>query len=226
MGPSVRKIFRDDFFTRMGPSVRKIFRDDFSREWDHLCARYLEMIFSRQWDHLCPRYLEIIFSRQWDHLCPRYLDRIFSRQWDHLCPRYLEMIFSRQWDHLCPTYLEMIFSRQWDHLYPRYLGVMFHPSGTICAQNVRFYIEATLSVHGEIIFPVCFFSRVSSIACFSLYIFSFDLFFFACLAVFTQVGRSVPKIFRDDFSREWDHLCPRYLGVIFYPSRSISVGDI
>ena len=44
--------------------------------------------------------------------------------------------------------------------------------------------------------------------------------------IFTQVGRSVPKIFRDDFSREWDHLCPRYLGVIFYPSRSISVGDI
>ena len=71
-----------------------------------------------------------------------------------------------------------------------------------------------------------FFSRVSSIVCFSLYIFSFDLFFFACLTVFTQVGRSVPKIFRDDFSHEWDHLWPRYLGVIFYPSRSISVGDI
>ena len=129
MGPSVRKIFRDDFFTPMGPSVPncKIFRDDFSRQWDHLCPRYLEMIFSRQWDHLCPRYLEMIFSRQWDHLCPRYL------------------------------------------------GVMFHPSGTICAQNVRFYIEATLSVHGEIIFPVCFFPAFPQ-----LFVFPYTYFHLTC----------------------------------------------
>ena len=74
------------------------------------------------------------------------------------------------------------------------------------------------------------FSPVFSIVCFCLYIFLFDLFFFACLSAFTQVGPSVPKIFRDDlFSREssvpeilrgdvspkWDHLCPRYLEMIF-----------
>ena len=35
--------------------------------------------------------------------------------------------------------------------------MMFHPSGTICAQNVRFYTEATLSMHGKIILPVCCF---------------------------------------------------------------------
>ena len=29
VGPSVPKIFRDDFFTQVGPSVPKIFRDDF-----------------------------------------------------------------------------------------------------------------------------------------------------------------------------------------------------
>ena len=52
------------FFLRqcMGPSVPKIFRDDFfSPKWDHLCPRYLEMIFHAKWDHLCPRYLEMIF---------------------------------------------------------------------------------------------------------------------------------------------------------------------
>ena len=56
-----------------------------------------------------------------------------------------------------PRYLDMIFSREWDYLCPRYFGVMFHPSGTICAQNVRFYTEATLSMHGKIILPVCCF---------------------------------------------------------------------
>ena len=61
------------------------------------------------------------------------------------------------------------------------------------------------------------FSSVFSIVCFCLYIFLFDLFFFACLSAFTQVGPSVPKIFRDDFffSREWDYLCPRYLEMTF-----------
>ena len=202
----------------------EILRGDVSPKWDHLCSRYLEMIFSGEWDHLYPRYLEMIFftrmgpsvpkifrddfSREWDHLYPRYLEMIFSRQCDHLCPRYLEMIFSRQCDHLCPRYLEMIFSREWDHLCPRYLGLMFHPSGTICAQNIRFYIEATLSVHGEIIFPVCcflaflncflflihiFISLVLfcllvvfpcfSFVCFCLYIFLFNLSFFACMSV-------------------------------------------
>ena len=64
-----------------------------------------------------------------------------------------------------------------------------------------------------------------------IYIFLFDLFFFACLLVFTQVGPSVPKTFRDDFftrmgpsvpeilrgdvSPKWVHLCRRYLTVIF-----------
>ena len=97
------------------------------------------------------------FSPKWDHLCPRYLEMIFSPKWGHLCPRYLEMISSPKWDHLCPRYLELIFSREWDYLCPRYFGVMFHPSGTICAQNVRFYTETTLSMHGKIIMPVCCF---------------------------------------------------------------------
>ena len=59
------------------------------------------------------------------------------------------------------------FSREWDHLCPRYLGLMFYPSGTICAQNVRFYIEATIIVHGEIMLPVCCFPPFSQLFAFA-----------------------------------------------------------
>ena len=46
MGPSVPKIFRGDFFTRMGPSVAEIFKDEFRRSgtictWGHLCPEIL-----------------------------------------------------------------------------------------------------------------------------------------------------------------------------------------
>ena len=37
----------------------------------------------------------------------------------------------------------------------------------------------------------------------------FDLFFFACFSVFTQVGPSVPKIFRDDFLHANGTICAR-----------------
>ena len=55
------------------------------------------------------------------------------------------------------------------------------------------------------------FSPVFSIVCFCLYIFLFDLLFFACLSAFTQVGPSVPKIFRDDFffTRMHGTICAR-----------------
>ena len=97
--------------------------------------------------------------------------------------------------------------------------MMFHPSGTICAQNVRFYIETTLSVHGEVILPVSCFPAFPQLFAFP---YTFDLFFFACLSVFTQVGRSVPKIFRDDFSTRMGPSLPEILrGNFFYPSRSI-----
>ena len=112
---------------------------------------------------------------------------------------------SPKWDHLCPRYLEMIFSREWDYLCPRYLGVMFHPSGTICAQNVRFYTEATLSMHGKIILPVCCFPPFPQL-------FAFPYIYFRLTCSFLLVCRFSPK---------WDHLCPRYLGVIFHPSGSI-----
>ena len=97
------------------------------------------------------------------------------------------------------------FSREWYHLCPRYLGVMFYPSGTICAQNVRFYIEATIIVHGEIMLPVCCFPPFSQ-----LFAFAYIYFYLTCS--FLLACRFSPK---------WDHLCPRYLGVIFHPSGSI-----
>ena len=69
VGPSVSKIFRDDFFTRMGPSVPEILRGDFSPKWVHLCRRYLPVILFRgdfftevrvrpscTWGHLYPRF--------------------------------------------------------------------------------------------------------------------------------------------------------------------------
>jgi len=37
------------------------------------------------------------------------------------------------------------------------------------------------------------------------------------LGVLHYVGPSVPKILRGDFSPKWDHLCPRYSGMIFPP---------
>ena len=85
------------------------------------------------------------------------------------CSFLLACWFLPKWGHLCPRCLEVIFSREWDHVCPRYLGVMFHSSGTICAQNVRFYIEATIVVHGEIILPICCFPPFS------------ELFAFACI---------------------------------------------
>ena len=142
MGPSVPKIFRDDFFTRMGPSVRKIFRDDF-------------------------------FTRMGPSVRKIFRDDFFSREWDHLCPRYL--------------------------------GVMFHPSGTICAQNVRFYIEATLSVHGENIFPVCCFPAFPQL-------FAFPYTYFHLTCSFLLACR---------FSTKWDDLCPRYLEMIFHANGTI-----
>ena len=102
--------------------------------------------------------------------------------------------------------------------------MIFHPSGTICAQNVRFYLEATIIVHGEVILPICCFPPFSQLFAFA-YIYFYLTCSFHSLAGFQQVGPSVPKIFRDDFftrmgpsvpeitrgdvSPKWDHLCPK-----------------
>ena len=72
--------------------------------------------------------------------------------------------------------------------------------------NVRFYIEATLSVHGEIILHLCprylemifFFTRMGPSV---PKIFRDDFF--------TRMGPSVPEILRGDVSPKWDHLCPK-----------------
>ena len=109
--------------------------------------------------------------------------------------------------------------------------MIFHPSGTMCVQNVICHLEATIFVERLFCQFVVVFLRFPFV-CFCLYMFLFDLFFFACLSVFTQVGPSVPKIFRDDFFTrvgpsvheirrgdflpKWVHLCWRYLTVIFF----------
>ena len=55
--------------------------------------------------------------------------------------------------------------------------MMFHPSGTICVQNVRYYLEATIIVERlfcqfVVVFPV------SDLFAFAYIHFLFDLFFF------------------------------------------------
>ena len=78
--------------------------------------------------------------------------------------------------------------------------MMFHPSGTICAQNVRFYIEATIIVH---ILSICCFPPFSQLSAFAyIYFYLTCSFLLAC--------RLSPK---------WDHLCPRYLEMIFFFTR-------
>ena len=87
--------------------------------------------------------------------------------------------------------------------------MMFHPSETICAQNVRFYIEATLSVHGEIILPVCCFPAFPQL-------FAFPYTYFHLTGSFLLACRFSPK---------WDDLCPRYSELIFHANGTIFARD-
>ena len=132
--------------------------------------------------------------------------------WDHLCSRYSGMTFFDPNGTSVPEIFRDDFLAKLDHMCPKRKIL---PRGNYyCAW--RGYFANLL------------FSPVFSIVCFCLYIFLFDLFFFACLSAFTQVGPSVPKIFRDDFffSREWDYLCPRYQGVMFHANGTICAQDI
>ena len=71
------------------------------------------------------------------------------------------------------------FSPKWDHVCPK--RKILSRSNYYCAWRDYFA--------NSLFFPV------PSTVCFCLYMFVFDLFFFSCLSVFTQVGPSVPKIF-------------------------------
>ena len=81
----------------------------------------------------------------------------------------------------CSFLLPCRFSPEWDHLCPRYFGVIFYPSGTICAQNLRFYLEATIIVLGEVILLICCFP--SFLICLLLFIYIFIQLVLFCLLV-------------------------------------------
>ena len=83
------------------------------------------------------------------------------------------------------------------------------PKWDICAQNVRFYIEATLSVHGEIILPVCCFPA-------SPQLFALPYTYFLLTCSFLLACRFSPK---------WDDLCPRYSKMIFHANGTIFARD-
>ena len=128
----------------------------------------------------------------------------FSPKWDH-CAQNIRGYFSPK----CPRYSGMTFSPEWDHRCPRYLGVIFHPSGTICDQNVRFYLETTNIVE-RLFCQVVVFPRFLISLLLLTYIFSLTCYFLlAC-----------------QFSSTWDHLCPRLLGMIFFRRMGPSVPDI
>ena len=106
----------------MGPSVPKIFRNDFffSREWDHLCARYLEMIFSREWDHLCPRHLEMIsfFTRMGPSVPKIFRDDFFTPIGPSVPKIFRDDFFTRMGPSV-PEILRGDVSPKWDHLCPK-----------------------------------------------------------------------------------------------------------
>ena len=74
------------------------------------------------------------------------------------------------------------FSPKWDHLCPK-----------------RKILPGSNYYCGDVILPICCCFSAFLISLLLLIYFFFYLLFFACLSVFTQVGPSVPKIFRDDF---------------------------
>ena len=128
---------------------------------------------------LLPIYIFFLF----DLFCFASLS-IFTRVGPSV-PEIFRGDFLPKWDHLCPRYSGMTFSPEWDHLCPRYLGALFHPSGSICAQNVRFNLKATIIVDRLFCQFVVVLPRFPFV-CLCLYtFFLFDLFCFASLSVFT-----------------------------------------
>ena len=183
----------------------KIFKDDFLTRMGPSVPKIFRDDFFTRMGRSVPKIFRDDFLTRMGPSVPKiFRDDFFTRMGPSVPKIFRDDFFTRIGPSV-PERLRGDVSPKWDNLCPK--RKILHRGNSWCAW--RDYFASLL------------FSRVSSTVCFSLYIFSFELFFFACLSVFTQVGRSVPKIFRDDFSREWDHLCPRYLGVIFYPSRSI-----
>ena len=134
-----------------------------SHTFCNLFAENLMTTFS-MWESLCLRYLGVIFHPS-GTFCDQNVRFLPRRKYYcgevslpiccyfpsfHICLPLLKYIFYLT----CSFVLPCRFSSEWHHLCPRYLGVIFHRSGTICAQNVRFYLEAII-VHGEVILPIC-----------------------------------------------------------------------
>ena len=119
---------------------------------------------------------------------PKIFRDDFFTQVGPFVPKIFSDDFFTQVGPSVPKIFRDDFSREWDHLCPRYVGLMFYPSRTICAQNVRFYIEAAIIVHGEIMLPVCCFAPFSQLFAFP-YIYIY--FYFTCC--FLLACRFSPK---------------------------------
>ena len=128
-----------------------------------------------------------------------------------------------------------------DCLCLRYLGVIFHPSGTICAQNIRGYFSPkcprysgmTFSPEwdhrsprylGVIFHPsgtICdqnvrFYLETTNIVerLFCQFV-VFPRFLISLLLLTYIFSLTCYFLLACQFSPTWDHLCPRYLGMIF-----------
>ena len=130
----------------MGPSEPEIFRGDFLAKLDHMCPKrkilprgnyycawrgYFANLFSPVFSIVC-FCLYIFFYLT----CSFLLAYRLSPKWDHLCPRYLEMIFFTPMGLSVPKIFRDDFFTRMGPSVPEIIGVMFHPSGTICAQDI------------------------------------------------------------------------------------------
>ena len=111
-----------------------------------------------------------------------------------------------------------------DCLCLRYLAVIFHPSGTICDENVRSYPEATIIVE-RLFCQFVVFPRFLVCLLLLIYIFYLTCYFLLACRFSPTWDHLCPSYLGMIFSREWDHLCPKYLGTIFHPGGTICAQD-
>ena len=152
----------------------EIFRGDFLPKWDHLYQNVRSYLKATT-------IVDSLFS-QFVVVFPRF-------------PIVCLCLYIHFFHLACSFVLPCLFSPECDHPCPRYFGVIFHPSGTICPKR-KILPRSNYYCAWRGYFANLLFSPVVSFVCFCLYIFFlFELFFFACFSVFTQVGPSVSKIF-------------------------------
>ena len=191
----------------------KIFRDDFlTRMGPSVPKIFRDDFFKRMGPSVAKIFRDDFFTRMGPSVPKIFRDDFFTRMGPSVRKIIRDDFFTRMGPSV-PEILRGDVSPKWDHLCPK--RKILH--------------RATLSVHGEIILPVCCFPAFPQ-----LFAFPYTYFHLTCsfllpyrlsakwdhlcpryLEMIFFLGPSVPEILRGDVSREWDHLCPRYLEMTF-----------